>query len=98
MMMVLTSQVLLPLLPALAPPLDLGVVVRVGSTTLAVKVVDKHLKQSLKKFKKVVNHHLLVLLLRLDHLDLRVLLLQACSRSFPRRARLMRGAGRVAEA
>ena len=51
-----------------------------------------------KVFDKVVNLHLLVLLLRLDHLDLRVLLLQACSRSFPRRARLMRGACGVAEA
>ena len=97
MVMVLAPSVLLPLLPALAPPLDLGVVVRVGATTLAVKVVDKHLKQSLKKSLKS-HRHLLVLLLRLDHLDLRVLLLQACSRSFPRRARLMRGAGRVAEA
>ena len=49
MVMVFAPRVLLPLLPALAPPLDLGVVVRVGSTTLAVKVVDKHLKQSLKR-------------------------------------------------
>ena len=49
MVMVLGPRVLLPLLPALAPPLDLGVVVRVGAATLAVKVVDKHLKQSLKR-------------------------------------------------
>ena len=90
----LLSLLLLLLLPAFAPPLYFGMIVRVGSATLAVKVVDEHL---------------LFLVLRLDNLDLRLLLLQAgWSSWFPRgrgrgmmmglwRVGLMWGAG-VAEA
>ena len=59
---ILLSLLLLLLLPTFSPPLYLGMIVRVGSATLAVKVV---------------NEHLLLLVLRLDHLDLRLLLLQA---------------------
>jgi hypothetical protein len=58
----LFSLLLLLLLPPFAPPLDFGMVVRVGSATLAVKVVDEHI---------------LFLVLGLNNLDLRLLLLQA---------------------
>ena len=59
---ILLSLLLLLLLPTFSPPLYLGMIVRVGSATLAVKVVDENL---------------LLLVLRLNHLDLRLLLLQA---------------------
>jgi hypothetical protein len=66
----LLSLLLLLLLPPFAPPLYFGMIVRVGSATLAVKVVDEHI---------------LFLVLGLDHLDLRLLLLQAgWSSWFPR--------------
>ena len=91
---ILLSLLLLLLFPTFSPPLYLGMIVRVGSATLAVKVVDEHL---------------LFLVLGLDNLDLRLLLLQAgWSSWFPRgrwrgmmmglwRVGLMWGAG-VAEA
>ena len=59
---ILLSLLLLLLLPAFPPPLYLGMIVRVGSATLAIEVIDEHL---------------LLLILRLNHLDLRLLLLQA---------------------
>ena len=90
--MVLAS-LLFFLLPTFAPPLYLGMIVRVGSAALAVKVV---------------NEHLLFLVFGLDNLDLGLLLFQAgWSSWFPRgggmmmmslwRVGLMWGAG-VAEA
>ena len=82
------SLLLLLLLPAFTPPLYFGMIVRVGAATLAVEVIDEHL---------------LLLILGLDHLNLWILLLQALSRWFPkrrwrrmmclRRAGLMWGAG-----